>query len=333
MRLRAALAALAAGSVVLAAGAAAKPVADARWHQLAHLPGALDVVGPRADGRFVVAGGGGLFLLERNGRATPFARGSRGYVPARGEAYLALARNQRVPGAGCSFHRDDVYAIDPVDHPGVFVITRSGQARRFVELPAGTFVAGIAFDTVGRFGHRLLVTALVGNLTTLYQIDCRGRAQAVARGVARVEGGAVVAPEGFGSYAGRLIGVDELSGNIYAFDTHGRVRVVAHPSIPAGSDVGVESVGFVPRRFTRRGAAHLTDLGAPGSPTQGTDSVLRLSGRALLSAGVRPGDLLVAAEAGGVTVSVRCARRCRIRRIGRAFEATHAEGHIAFAAD
>ena len=331
MRLAAAIAGLAVLSIVVVTGASGRAAADIRWRQFARLPGALDIVGPRADGRFVAAAGAGLFLVRRNGSVVPFARGSNGYAPARGEAYLALAHNERVPGASCSFHRDDVYAIDPVDHPGVILITRSGAARRFVDLPGGSFVAGIAFDTVGRFGHRLLVTALVGNLTTLYEIDCRGRAKAVAHGVARVEGGAVVAPSSFGRYGGRLIAVDELSGNVYAFDAHGRVRVIAHPSIPAGSDLGVESVGFVPHAFTRRGAAYLTDLGAPGSPTQGTDSVLSLPGRALLSSGARPGDLLVAAEAGGVTLSIRCVSRCTTRRIGRAFDATHAEGHIAFA--
>jgi len=128
-----------------------------------------------------------------------------------------------------------------------------------------------------------------------------------------------------------LIAVDELNGNIYAFDSHGHVRVVARPALTAGSDLGVESVGFVPRKFTKRGSAYLSDLGAPGSPTRGTDSVLWLPGRALLSAGGRPGDLVVATEAGGVTLSIRCTARCTIRRLGRAFDATHAEGHIAFA--
>lgn len=316
---------------MLVAGASGGASADARWRQLVHLRGPVDVVGPRADGRLVAATGDGLVLLRRNGSFAPFARGTGGYVPARGEAYLALARDARVPGAGCSFHRDDVYAIDPVDHPGVTLITRSGQSRRFADLPAGSFVAGIAFDTVGQFGHRLLVTTVVGNLSTLYTIDCRARVAVVAQGVARVEGGAVVAPRGFGRFGGRLIAVDELSGNVYAFDPHGHVRVVARPPLRFGADLGVESVGFVPRGFTRRGTAYLADLGAPGSPTHGTESLLVLPGRALLAAGARPGDLLVAAEAGGVTFSIRCASRCVTRRIGRAFDATHAEGHIAFA--
>ena len=331
MRCLGALAVSSATALVLAAGSSSTAGADLRWRHLAGVPGALDVVGPRADGRFVVAGGSGLFLLRRNGSAVPFARGPAGYAPPRGEAYLALAQARRVRGAGCSFRRDDLYAIDPVDHPGVNVVERTGRARRFADLPAGTFVSSIAFDTVGRFGYRLLVAGLVGDRTTLYAIDCRARVRVVARGVARIEGGAAVAPVSFGRFGGQLIAVDELSGNVYAFSANGLVRLVARPSIRAGSDIGVESVGFAPPGFRRGGSAYLADLGAPGSPTQGTDSVLSLSGGPLLRAGVRPGDLLVVAEASGVTLSIRCGRRCVTRPVGRAFDATHAEGHVSFA--
>jgi len=110
------------------------------------------------------------------------------------------------------------------------------------------------------------------------------------------------------------------------------VRTIVRPSVLRGGDLGLEAIGFVPPGFDRRGAAYLADLGAPGSPTQGTDSVLSLSGRALTGAGVRPGDLLVAAEGGGATVSIRCRPRCVVHRIGRALDATHAEGHISFTA-
>lgn len=145
-----------------------------------------------------------------------------------------------------------------------------------------------------------------------------------------MEGGAAVAPATFGRFQGRLIAVDELSGRILAFGPKGGVQQVARPGVPAGSDIGVESLGFVPAGFARKGVAYLADLGAPGSPTVGTDRVLRLAGRSLLAAGVRPGDLVVATEASGITLALRCSRRCTTRRIGRALDATHAEGHIAF---
>jgi hypothetical protein len=41
-------------------------------------------------------------------------------------------------------------------------IDRRGHTRRFARLPGGWFLSGIAFDTTGAFGHRLLVTATQG---------------------------------------------------------------------------------------------------------------------------------------------------------------------------
>jgi hypothetical protein len=320
------------GTALLLAATSAGRATGVRWSRLAQVIGAVDVAGPRADGRFVVASHQGLFLLRRNGTSLPFARAAGGYVAPQGEPYIALAAARAVPGSGCSFRRDDVYAVDPTSSPGVSLIERSGHARRFFDLPAGSFPSGIAFDSVGRFGHRLLVTVIVSGQTTLYAIDCRGRARVVLQRAPRVEGAIAVAPSGFGSFGGRLIAADEVSGRIYAFDARGRTRVLVQPKLPIGGDIGVESLGFVPAGFSRRGVAYLADLGAPGSPTQGTDSVLRLGGRALRRAGVRSSDLLVATEARGVTIDLRCALRCTVRRIGRALDATHAEGHIALAA-
>jgi hypothetical protein len=324
--------ALVAGSFALPAfGSLSSGTADVRWRPLVRVAGVVDVVGPRSDRRFVVASHQGLFLLRRNGALTPFARGSGGYPGAAGEPYVAIARERRLAHAGCSFRRDDVYALDPSAAPGIMRVDRSGTASRFLDFPSGAFPSTIAFDTVGRFGYRLLVTAQIAGRTTLYAVNCRGRSVRLVRRGPKVEGGAAVAPADFGRFGGQLVAADEVSGRIYAFSAAGRVRTVAAPAIPRGGDIGVESVGFVPREFTRRGAAYLADLGAPGSPTQGDDSVLTLGGSQLLNAGVRPGDLLVASEGGGVTVSVRCrARGCVAQRIGRALEATHGEGHITF---
>lgn len=298
-----------------------------QWTQLAHIPGAVDIAGPRADGRYVVqASNQGLLLMRRNGTTTPFARGAGGYVASVGEPYIALAPTKRVPRAGCSFRRDDVYALEPIGNPGVVKIARNGRASRFVNFPAGSFPNGITFDTVGRFGFRLLVTATVSGSTTLHAIDCRGRDRVVVSGAPVVEGGIAVSPVSFRPFGGLLIAPDEFTGRILAFDARGRTRLVARPNLATGRDLGVESLGFVPPKFTGRGAAYLADLGAPGAPTPGTDSVLRLKG-----APIRPGDLVVATEASGVTIVVRCNRRCAVRRIARALDATHAEGHIAFA--
>jgi hypothetical protein len=330
---------LAVGGAVVAASlswttaGAGGGAADLRWQRFAAVRGAVDVAGPRADGRFVVAAREGLFLLDRRGALEPFARGPGGYAPARGEAYIALTQRRRVRGAGCSFQRDDVYALEPIDHPGVVWIRRTGQARRLLDLPPSSFLSSIAFDGTGRFGHRLLVTALVAGRTTLYAIDCRGKARLVFRNGPKVEGGSAVAPPRFGRFGGQLIAADEFSGTIYGFGPRGGAHVVARSRLPAGQDVGVESAGFVPPRFTRRGVAYVADLGAPGSPTEGTDAILRVTGTQLTRAGVRAGDLIVATEAAGRTLRVRCRRLCTAKAVGQALAATHAEGHIVVAAE
>jgi hypothetical protein len=330
-RLATVLAVVAGTSALFATGSLGTRAADVRWRPLVSAVGVVDVAGPRSDGRLVVASHQGLLLLRASGTLTPFGRGSGGYAGAVGEPYVAVATQRRLPRAGCSFRRDDVYALDPsAATPGVVRVDRRGKASRFLHLPVGAFPSTIAFDTVGRFGYRLLVTAIIGGRTTLYAVGCRGRGVRLVRAAPRVEGGAAVAPLGFGRFAGQLVVADESSGNVYAFSAEGRVRKIVRPAVPRGGDIGLEAIAFVPRGFTRRGAAYLADLGAPGSPTEGSDSVLTLGASALLSAGVRPGDLLVAGEAGGLTVSVRCRRRCVVRRIGRALDATHAEGHIGF---
>ena len=61
-----------------------------------------------------------------------------------------------------------------------------------------------------------------------------------------MEGGLVVAPTGFGSFAGDLIGPDELSGDLIAVRPDGSSAVIARSGLPTGGDIGVESLGFVP---------------------------------------------------------------------------------------
>jgi len=315
--------------VLFTAGAGAGPVVDARWTPLAHLLGAVDVAGPRPDGRFVVVGRDGLFLLRRSGALSRFAPAFR---PSRGEAYIAIASNRSVPGAGCAFAKGDIYALEPLDAPGVTMIDRHGHPRRFLSLPAGSFASAIAFDTVGTFRNRLLVAAQSGTTTSLYAADCRGRLKLLSRQAIKVEGGIAVAPAASGPLRGRLVAADETTGSLYAFDAAGKAVVLSKPArLNVGQDLGVESIGFVPRGFRRGGIAVMTDLGAPGAPTAGTDSILSVPAAALLRRGVRAGDLLVATEASGVTVAVRCRPRCRVWRVAHALDATHAEGHIAFA--
>jgi hypothetical protein len=319
--------ALTVGLLVCAAGSAAHGQAEARWRPLKHLPGIVDVVGPRADGRLVISTRRGLFLLRRGGRITRFG-GANGYVPEGGEPYIALVRDRRLPAARCSFRRDDLYVIVPTAAPGIVKVDRRGRGHRFADLPAGAFPSGIGFDTVGRFGNRLLVAVMFGNSLTLYAFDCRGRSTVMLEGGPHVEGGIAVAPRTFGQFAGRLIAPDELGGKVYAIDSRGGIEALTDYSFPAGGDIGPESVGFVPQRFDRRAMAYLADLGAPGSPTEGTDSLLSARGQELVRAGVRPGDLLVATEAGAQTFALRCRQTCSVRKVGQGPTAAHGEGHV-----
>jgi hypothetical protein len=313
-------------AVLVAAGTASAPLA--RWQPLLKVPTIVDAVGPRADGRLVLATRGGLFLLRPGRAAEPFARGPDPYVAAGGEPYIALASNRKLPQARCSFKQDDVFALDADTAPGVVRVTRAGRATRFADLPANVLASGIAFDHVGRFGSRLLVTTVANDKTTLYAFDCLGRPAVIAKDAPRAEGGMAVAPRSFGRFGGELIAADEFSGRILAFGPSGGVRVVAASGVRAGSDLGVEGVGFVPKGFGKSGAAYFSDLGAPGSPTEGTDSLLVLRGADALRAGLRAGDLVAATEAGATTIAVRCARRCSVRHVADGPKETHGEGHV-----
>jgi hypothetical protein len=319
------------GTFVFAPGAAGRAL-PARWRSFLHVPAVVDLTGPRTDGSLTVAADGDLSLLRLGGQPTPFASGPDGYSTARGpEPYIALASNETVDGTACSFSADTVYAIEPSEPPGVVEIDPQGRARRFADLETGISPNGIAFDHVGGFGHRLLVTAAVSDGIALLALDCAGVVSTIAPHAPRLEGGIQVAPGSFGRYAGDLIAPDEYSGRILAIDPQGAVHTVARSGLPSGADVGVESAGFVPPQFDRSEAAYLADRRSPGNPHPGTDSILRLSGADLVKAGVRPGDLIVASEGGAKTIAVRCARKCSVRKIADGPASSHAEGHIVFA--
>jgi hypothetical protein len=304
--------------------------AQVNWQPAQSAPGITDLAGPRSDGRLVVAVGQGLSLFGR-GALTPFAfpNGPGSYTPAVGEPYITLTPKVKLRRSRCSFHRDDVFAVAN-DPPRVVRINRAGFASTFASLPSG-FLGAIGFDRVGSFGHRLLVAATANNRTTLRSIDCRGRANAVVVNGPLIEGGIEVAPRTFGRFAGQLIGVDELGGNVVAFKRNGLTATVAASGLPTGGDIGVESVGFVPPHLGNR-SAFLADRGVPGNPHPGTDSILRVSNAELRAAQIRSGDLLVATEGGALTLAIRCPKRgaCGVRQVGSGPTVAHAEGHIVF---
>jgi hypothetical protein len=145
-----------------------------------------------------------------------------------------------------------------------------------------------------------------------------------------LEGGIAVAPPTFGQFAGDLIAPDENTGQMWAISPTGAVALMIVPNLPTGSDIGVESVGFIPPGFINSagGFAYLADRGTPNNAFPGTDSLLRLSSAALASAGVQDGDLLVSTEGGGTTVAIRCEAICTVSQVALGTPGGHIEGHI-----
>jgi hypothetical protein len=328
---RAAVLCLGLAGLALSPGAAGRSL-PARWRVFLHVPAVVDLTGRRSDGSLTVAAGGRLSILRIGAPPSPFARAPDGYSTALGpEPYIALAGNEAVDGAACSFRQDDLYALEPNVPAGVIEVDAQGRARRIADLESGVSPNGIAFDDVGRFGHRLLVTAGLPGGTALFAMDCAGRVSAITRRAPRLEGGIAVAPSSFGEFGGDLVAPDEYSGRIVAIDPQGNVHTLTKSGLPSGADTGVESAGFVPSSLGRGTSAYLADRHSPGNAHPGTDSILRLSGGNLIKAGVRPGDLLVASEGGAKTIAVRCARKCSVRHIADGPAVTHAEGHIVFA--
>jgi hypothetical protein len=175
------------------------------------------------------------------------------------------------------------------------------------------------------------VTSTAGTKTSVYALDCRGHVSTITRDAPKVEGGIAVAPPTFGRFAGDLIAPDENSGRVYAIAPDGRAQLVAASGLPHGGDIGVESLGFVPAGFGGDWSALVADRLTPGNPHPGDDVVLRLSGTTLASAGVRPGDLLVATEGGARTDAITCTASCRIRHVADGPSVAHLEGHLVFA--
>jgi hypothetical protein len=294
----------------------------AHWIAFAHVRRPLDLAGPAADGAFVLAAAGRLWLLGADRGVQPFAAGAHGYMsPGGEEPYVALSKG------GC-FGRGTVYALRLTAGRGVVAVDSFGRMRRFARLSAPGLIDGITFDRTGRFGHRLLVTVNAGSKTTVDAISCRGGVTEITRSAPRVEGGIAVAPATFGRFAGDLIAPGEVSGKLFAITPAGASLLVADSGLPHGGDVGVESEAFVPPGAAD---AYVADRLTPGNPHPGDDVVLRVSAAALRAAGVRPGDLLVATEGGALTDDIRCsAGGCRVRYVVDGPREAHVEGHIAF---
>src|SRR6202043_3900777 len=124
---------------------------------------------------------------------------------------IALSTGERVASAGCTFPQKTLYVLRLQKGTGVTAVDARGEARGFASPPRKGLENGIAFDSTGRFGHRLLVTATDASSTTVYAIDCRGSVSTLTATAPKLEGGIAGAPATFGRFAGDLIATDENS--------------------------------------------------------------------------------------------------------------------------
>ena len=285
----------------------------AAWQVYRHLPGVVDLAGPRGDGSFLVTAAGQLFVLGPDGTLTPFARGAGGYLTAMGtEPYLALAGSDAVRGTACSFGNGTAFALEPGPRPGVVMISPQGRARRFASLPPGRFLSGIAFDSTGRFGHRLLVTAGSGGRTTIFGIDCDGRVSIIVAGAPAVEGGITVAPATFGRFGGDLIAADETSGGCTPWTRPDRSAPwPGRPCRPAATSA------WSPPGSCRREQPPPTSPTASRRPTstQATTPSWSYPQRNWRRPGSGPATCSSPPEGGAKTIDIRCPATCTIRYV------------------
>ncbi|TMC53660.1 MAG: hypothetical protein E6J20_08375 [Chloroflexi bacterium] len=327
MRVRSAILLVGLVAMLPISGAAASPA----WEEWQSVSGVFDLGAPRSDGSLLVAGSAALYTLTPAGDLEPFARGAGGYRDdPTAEAYLALSSGQHVASAGCDFARDDAFILRLHAPIGITRVDRTGtQTASFANVSAPG-LNGIAFDTTGSFDHRLLATAPVNGKTEVFAIDCTGAVQVVTSSAPVLEGGLAVAPSTFGSFGGALIAPDELSGVIWAIAPDGSSKQVVNSGLPKGGDIGVESVAFVPKGFTKSGDLYYSDRATPGNPHPGTDHVLRISSADLVAAGVQDGDMLGATEGGASMIDVRCGATCQVANVVATPTTAHGEGHLVF---
>ncbi|HEX2046881.1 MAG TPA: hypothetical protein VHF27_03895 [Acidimicrobiales bacterium] len=312
-QLRGAAAALILAVLLVLGVVAAQPAAaPPQWERWTSLPGVTDVAGPRPDGSLVAAASGRLHLVGPDGTTSPF--GSYAADPG-GPTAIAVAHGLDVTGAGCRFGEGEVFVLE---RQGVVRVTIDGAPSPFLGPPPTDVLTGITFDATGRFGNQLLVAGRRGDRTVLFSVDCRGRLRTVTERAPLLGGGMAVAPAMFGAHGGDLVGADENTGDLVFIRFDGANGVLVRPELPAGPDVGAESVGFVPDDFVRRrGALHVAG---------GDGTIWRMTAGALGPFGVDENDLVVAGQTGR-SAAVRCRATCVVTALGDA-EAAGLQGHV-----
>jgi hypothetical protein len=316
----------------LALWPAAVAAEDIAWEFWVPVTGAVDIDGPRSDGKFIVAGSAQLYLLDPSGQLTQFSEGPGGYHEDAGwETYLALSPGAHVDDPACDWAPDETFILRMHAPFGVNRISADGtESGSFANTPGVRILTALTFDTGGAFDNRMLVLGIAGTKSVVFGVDCNGGVKVITDKLPALEGQMAVAPQGFGSFGGELIIPDE-TGRVYAVTPNGKITVILS-KLPAGVDKTIGALGFVPSGFTERGGdMYHADHKTPGSTVVGTDTILRIKGDQLIQAGVQDGDLLATAEIGGALIDVRCADdTCTATRLTAADKA-HTEGHFAFA--
>jgi hypothetical protein len=320
----------------LVIGMAALPASaklNYRWEQWKPLSRVYDVVSTGGHKGLLAATPDGLFSLDVGGNIGPVAQGPSGFKLGNdSESYIEFTDGLHVTNAGCDFGLGDAFVLALGKPLGLTRIDSSGRASQFATITGPDSLNGIAFDNTGKFDHRLLVTGPKSGKTEVLAVDCKGTVATITTNAPVFEGGIAVAPDGFGAFGGNLIAPDENSDQIWAVAPDGSSHLVTTTGIAKGQDIGVESLGFVPAGFMATGgSAYVADRGTPGNPHPGTDTILRYPSTEMVVAHISDGDLMVASEGGGLTVRVSCRPNCTADLIGRAADAAHIEGHIAFA--
>src|SRR5256886_6546532 len=207
--------------------------ATVSWQPWQHLSGVFDLAGPRSDGRLVAAAGGRLFLVATDGAIAPFADGPGGYQVASGpEAYLDVSPGLHVGSANCNFARDDVFVIRPAPPIGITRVDPQGHASNFVDLTGVDSLNGIVFDTLGRFDHRLLVSGLRNQHSTIVAVDCKGGVVTITSTAPSLEGGFAVAPAAFGTPPRERVAPDPHRGANWAGRAARPARVLLASVLP-----------------------------------------------------------------------------------------------------
>jgi hypothetical protein len=296
---RTVLKAFAGGAVALSLAAPGQAQTLPSWREGPTIERATDV-GRLSDGRRLVMGPGRLYTADDRDKVEGYAHEDGGFLGPDAELYFVVA------GLGSGFPTDHVYILDLQQPTSVVELDARGRHVRRTVLEQPDFLSGIALDNQDTFGGQLLVSGSRGDRNFIFGIDRAGAVSVITDQAPKLEGGLAVAPKSFGRCAGALIGPDELTDQIWAVWPDGRSELVLQPGLPAGGDVGVEALGFVPSGFVQSGGtAYVADRGSPGNPFPGTDSLLWLPASELGAQGVDDGDLLVATEGGGTTAAIR----------------------------